>query len=606
MRWHSSALVVYFVRRFSAFFLLLVTSSLLSLGGCTVLFPRDKIDPAGNLSRADYLALRDRGDLPAEQDPEDMESAAEGEIYPPPIPDMPALPVPLVPETQRLPDKLVSVNVTENVPIRDVLIELGREGKLNLELDPRIHGGIIFSAHKQPLSDVIKRICALAGLRYKVDGDFLRVEMDEPYQHTYAVDYLSLSRRSTSEVTIATNVFDVDIASGNGNSTRTSGSVNDNNSVAKIAGVSDADFWSELEKSLGQVLATSNRSRPLIKEEFGESSKHAAKSNYSIDRQAGLVTVFGNEQQQRAVQKYLLKLQRKASAQVLIEARIVEVELNDEFKSGINWRTLFNESFNAAARFGSVGAGAPFTTATTAADGVFTASVKNSDFNGILNLVRTFGATRVLSSPRLTVLNNQTAVLKVARNEVYFVTTAQFPTVVSTAGVPVSGTPVFSSTPRTVPVGLVMTVQPSIDPERGRITMNLRPTISRIVDQATDPSIGLNAAQAGISNPVQSQIPVLAVREMDSIVQINTGEVAIMGGLMQDSSVNEDKGVPPFDAIPLIGNLMKSRDNRGATSELVILLRATVMDNPPPDAADSDLYLRYNRDPRTLPVPAPL
>jgi general secretion pathway protein D len=217
--------------------------------------------------------------------------------------------------------------------------------------------------------------------------------------------------------------------------------------------------------------------------------------------------------------------------------------------------------------------------------------------------VRTFGATRILSSPRLTVLNNQTAVLKVARNEVYFLTQAQFPTTVSTSGVPVSGTPVFSSTPRTVPVGLVMTVQPSIDRERERVTMTLRPTISRVVSRVNDPSIGLNAAQAGVSNPVQSQIPVLAVREMDSVLQLRSGEVGVMGGLMQDSSENTDQGVPPFDSIPVIGNLAKSRDNAGKTSELVILLRATILDNAPPDRADADLYRRYNNDPRPLPMP---
>jgi len=590
------------------------------LQGCTALFPPDKIDPAGNLSRRDYLDLRQR-DFSTEST-EAAGRAGDGtqgdELNIAAAPAIPVMPVPLTPPLlapqkaapPSLPDKLVSVNVTDNVPLRDILMDLGREGNVNLELDPRIEGGIIFSARKQPFSEVIKRICSLAGLRYKADGSFIRIEVDEPYQHTYAVNYPSLSRRSTSEVTIATNVFDVDIAnnSGSGSSGGSRMNSNDNNSIAKISGTADADFWNELEKSLKQVLATSNRSRPLVKSGAETSSPAGGdfKSNFSIDQQAGLVTIFGTSQQHEAVDTYLRRLQKKATAQVLIEARIIEVELSDEFKSGINWRTLFSGAFNAAARFGTVGAGAPFSTDTTAADGVFTASFKDKDFSSIINLVRTFGATRVLSSPRLTVLNNQTAVLKVARNEVYFVTTAQFPTTVSTAGVPVSGTPVFSSTPRTVPVGLVMTVQPAIDAARGRITMTLRPTISRVVDQVKDPSIGLNAAQSGVTNPVESQIPVLAVREMDSVLQLGSGEVVVMGGLMQDSSINEDKGVPPFDALPIIGNLAKSRNNQGVTNELVILLRATVLDSPPPDAADSDLYYRYNMDPRLLPLPSSL
>jgi general secretion pathway protein D len=572
------------------------------------LFQANKIDPAGNLTREDYLALRHRDEAAKPSD-----DSSDNAKNTPAIPEMPGAPAPSLSPAAAAPVKKVSVNVTENVPLRDVLIEMGREGKVNMEIDPRIQGGIIFSAHDQPFNEVLQRLCALAGLRYKLDGSYIRVELDEPYQQTYPVDYLSLSRRATSEVTIATNVFDVDVTNTNGGSNNTmhgQGGGNDNNSLSKIAGASDADFWAELEKSLTQVLATANRSRSLAinaSKDGSEKSNTPAAANFSLDRQAGLVTVFGNAQQQEAVQNYLRRLQKKASAQVLIEARIVEVELDDAFQSGINWRTLFSGAANAAARFGTVGAGAPFTTPATAANGVFTASINDKDFSGILNLVRTFGTTRVLSSPRLTVLNNQTAVLKVARNEVYFLTSAQFPTTLSTAGVPVSGTPVFSSTPQTVPVGFVMTVQPAIDVEHDRVTMTLRPTVSRVVDHVTDPSIGLNAAAAGISNPVQSQIPVLAVREMDSVLQLHSGEVAIMGGLMQDSSQNTDMGVPPFDALPVVGNLAKSRDTSGTTSELVILLRATILNNPSPDNADVDLYQRYNTDPRPLPIhPAPL
>lgn len=575
--------------------------ALCALSSCTNTFPPDKIDPAGNMTRQDYMELRQR-------DPSKRETAKvdEDETTPTPLaaplvqvnPALPPTPPAIEPEP---PPKLVSINVTDSVPLRDVLMELAREASQNIELDPRISGGIIFTARNQPFDIVLRRICLLAGLRYKHDGEFLRIELDEPYQDSYNINYPNLARRATSDVSISTNVFDVDVTDtgrGNGSSSLSSSNSTDNNSTARVSGLSDADFWAELERSLKQILSNSQSLTTA-------NTKASEPATYSLDRQAGLVTLYANSRQHEAVRDYLRRLQRKASAQVLIEARIVEVELNDGFQSGINWRTLFDKGVNVAARFGTVGAGAPFVTATTAADGVFTASVREGDFGAILNLVRSFGTTRILSSPRLTVLNNQTAVLKVARNEVYFLTSAQFPTTVSTGGVPVSGTPVFTSTPRTVPVGLVMTVQPAIDQETGRITMTLRPTISRVVARVNDPSIGLNAAQSGNSNPVQSQIPVLAVRELDSVLQMQSGEVAIMGGLMQDSSTNEDRGIPPFDTLPLIGNLAKSRDNNGATSELVILLRATVLANATPDIADTELYQRYNNDPRPLPLPLP-
>ncbi len=578
---------------------LVVTGTIfLSACGDSTLTTRN-IDPSGNLSRADYLALRHRGDKAAAHQDEtnpDVQGQQDSDEAPP-IPPMPVelMPPPVAPPTGS--EKRVSVTVTENVPLRDVLIELGREAGINLELDPRISGGVIFSAHNQPFGEVLKRICNLAGLRAISEGDFVRVELDEPYQQSYQLDYLSLARRASSETSIATNVFDTNVAnagaSGSGSGNGSSGS--DNNSTSRVSSTSAADFWSEVEKSMTQIMAASAR-------RGGDKEKSAG--SFSIDQQSGMITVFGDSRQQTAVDSYLTKLKRKAYAQVLIDARIIEVELDDEFKSGIDWRTLFNGAFNAAANFGPAAVGAPFTSATTATNGVFTASLNTKEFSGILNFVRGFGTTRVLSSPRVTVLNNQTAVMKVATNQVYFVTQAQFTTVTNANGSAVTTTPVYTSTPHTVPVGLVMTVQPAIDAEHERVTMTLRPTISRIVGEAADPSIGLNAAAAGVSSPVVSNIPVLAVREMDSVIQLRSGEVAVMGGLMQDSSINQDNGIPPLDDVPVAGALFKSRDNEGSTTELVILLRATIADQPGPDVADRDLYERYNNDPRPLPISA--
>ncbi len=584
-------------------FRLSVLMVLMVLAGCGRLFPSNAIDPTGSLTRKDYQGLHERG---PERLGAEKTSKARAEGQEPPIPALPVAVSPPTPEplvraggasAQLGPKgafKRVSVTVTEDAPLRNIFLDLARAGGFNLEMDTRVQGHVVFSAHHEPLGEVVERLCAAAGLRARFEGRFLRIEADDPYPQTYPVDYLNLTRRASNEISISTNVFESDVG-GAGSSGGASGSGRtDNTSQSKVVGTTQADFWAEMENSLTQVLAgTASLSTAA-------NAGPSAAPRLSVDRQAGLVTVLGTSRQHAAVRAYLKDLARRSSAQVLIEARIVEVQLDEGFESGINWRTLFNGSLNTAARFGTVGAGAPFSTATTAADGMFTASVGKSDFNGILNLVRSFGTTRILSSPRLTVLNNQTAVLKVARNEVYFLTSAQFPTTVTAGGVPISGTPVFSSSPRTVPVGLVMTVQPAINTEDNDIALTLRPTISRIVAYAEDPSIGLNAAQANVTKPISSTVPVLAVREMDSVLRLHSGEVAVMGGLMQDSSINTEKGVPPFDTFPALGNLAKSRDNKGQTTELVILLRATIMDDATPDRADKDLYRRYNRDPRPL------
>ncbi|MFA5041265.1 MAG: secretin N-terminal domain-containing protein [Bdellovibrionales bacterium] len=536
----------------------------------------------GNHSREDYLALRDRA--PPLTGKADKKNAGI-----PPIPRLPGEDDDAQPLNSPL-HKLVSVSVTDSVPVRDVLMELVRKTGANLELDPRVQGSVIITANNQPFEKVLKRICTLANLRYIADGSFIRIKPDEPYQKSYRLDYLSLARRATSDTSVATNVFDVDVSTGSSSGTTNRGnqSSTENNSTSKVSGTSDANFWEETEKSIAQILGAGGK-------------KTDGKINYSMNRQAGIVTIFGNQRQHDSIAAFFAELRKKASAQVLIDARIIEVELNESYESGIDWAGVFKNNLSLG---NTVSVSSDFGTDTAmGANGYFTASVVGANFGGLINLVQTFGTTRVLSAPRITVLNNQTAVMKVATNKVYFVTQAQFTTTTNANGASITTNPVYTSTPRTVPVGLIMTVQPSIDAKSNRVTMTLRPTISRVVEEVNDPSIGLNAAVAGVTSSVESKIPVLAVREMDSVIQLNSGEIAVMGGLMQDSSINEDQGVPGLADIAYIGQLFKSRDNQAKTTELVILLRATIADQPEPDAADDGLYQTYSRDPRSVRMP---
>src|SRR5262249_54461404 len=156
--------------------------------------------------------------------------------------------------------------------------------------------------------------------------------------------------------------------------------------TSHVRGVSETNFWSEVEKSLTHILSSAQAV-----------DKDKKTSAFSIDKTAGMVTVFGTSRQQAEIDQYFKKLKRKAYAQVLIDARIIEVQLDDQFQSGINWKALLDNKYGIAADFTPPG---------LAANGLFTASVNDGDFSGILNLVQTFGTTRVLSSPRLTVLNN--------------------------------------------------------------------------------------------------------------------------------------------------------------------------------------------------------
>ncbi|MFA6020836.1 MAG: type II and III secretion system protein, partial [Rhodospirillales bacterium] len=330
-------------------------------------------------------------------------------------------------------------------------------------------------------------------------------------------------------------------------------------------------------------------------------------SYYSLNKQAGIVTVFGTSRQHKLVKQYLEQVKAAIGTQVLIEAKVVEVTLADAFKTGINWRTMFDKNYNFAAPLGISSTSATGTTTTTlptigpafdsftkATTGALTMGYLSTDINALVSLVKEYGTVRTLSSPRLTVLNNQTAVLKVAENEVYFKTDIQ-----TTTNNGVSST-TYSSTMNTVPIGLVMTVQPSVNLDNDEISLGLRPTISRIARRVNDPAVDLQAAAAGTN--VTSAVPVVEVREMDSVVTIPTGRTIIMGGLMQERAQKDTQAIPGASDIPLFGNLFKAQSDSVSVTELVVFIRASVIRSPEKsvNTADRDLYQKFTRDPRPL------
>lgn len=557
--------------------------------------PLDKVDPVAGLSREDYRELRE------------PRMADKG----PPIPRIPYK-FNAGSSSPFVNDKIVTLSVTEKVPLKDVLRELASKADVNLELDPNISGGVIFSATRQPFSKVLERLCNMAALRYSYEDGFLRVERDEPSLKSYSIEYLTLIRKAKSEMGIATNVFSSVQSGGRNNASASSEVLNGNNSTTKVEANAIADFWAEVETNIDFILVNTRSARSLLVNDKTLQQKMqdegiSPSKPFSVNRQAGILTIFGTDRQHKAIDAYIARLKRSTGAQVMIDARIIEVELSEGYRSGINWRSLFGGAVDGAARFGAAAAGAPFATAGTATDGVVTLSLNDSDFAGILNFVRSFGTARTLSSPRLTVLNNQPAVLKVARNEVYFTSTIETtPIIGSAGGSPVAVQRTVNSTPNTVPVGFLMTVQPAINLEKDEVTLNLRPTVSFIVDRVEDPGVKIAAADANVPE-VTSSIPVVAVREMDSVLSLKSGTVAVMGGLMQDTSGNLENGIPFADEVPLAGNLAKSRKNDAKLSELVILLRATIVgaDGAAPDEADKEIYHKFARDRRPMPVPLP-
>ena len=361
---------------------------------------------------------------------------------------------------------------------------------------------------------------------------------------------------------------------------------------------------SEVERSF--VIETDQLALDALEEEEAQSDR----SLFSINRQAGLINVYGSEKVQREVGAYLGKVKRAVTAQVLIEAKIIEVALSDEYDAGVDWNVLQLLSGDGVLQFGSA-AGVEASTGRlgTTLAGSLTNVVNRSlgsqatgnDFiighlgNDVQALVRAlseFGTTRALASPRLTVLNNQAAILNVANNRVFFEVEID---VTTDEGVTQTD---IDSDIRNVPEGVLVNVQPSIDLDNQTISMALRPTITRVIREVNDPAVQFVAAQAGVTG-VESLIPEVNVQEIDSVIQLRSGQPIVMGGLLQDRSATVQGGVPIAAELPVVGSLFRSQNDLNQKTELVILLKATIVEGfNNIHQTDRDIYKRFSGDRR--------
>ncbi|MBY0462057.1 MAG: secretin N-terminal domain-containing protein [Alphaproteobacteria bacterium] len=509
----------------------------------------------------------------------------------------------------------VSITVSESQPLKAVFIELAKQAGVDLQLAPHISSHFVFSAKSQPFINVVEDMCELGGLRYKIINKAVRIEVDTPYVENYNVQFLNLARSSQNRISIATDVF-----SNMGSNTNQNKTPIDNGSNSSVNVASTSDFWLELENNLKIILGHTNTNHtaaspppaPSLGPTFlspsllQPSTSSTTASNYSLHKQAGIVSVFGTAKHHKAVESYLKHLRAAASSQVLIEAKIVEVNLKEEFKSGINWQKIGTHGdwqFNA--KFGDLSQNSRFHDPTSPTTNLVSMGATGTNFSSILQALQEFGASRTLSSPRLTVMNNQTAILKVAQNQVYFRINydKQFSTTIQQQSVNIS------SDIQTVSIGLVMSVQPSIDPETGEIILFLRPTISRLNQAVRDPAVDI-AYNANISagtsaseliKPHPSLVPVVEVREIDSVLRLKDGEIAILGGLMEIRSTQDNAKLPFLGDVALVKELFNSYSEGDLVVELVILLKASILEDAAgPDNADQRLLQSYIRDPRPL------
>lgn len=479
----------------------------------------------------------------------------------------------------------VSLSLSGKIPLRDAFFELARQAKINIILHgafPKANS-IFYTANNQALADVLDTLCTSGGLRYYFEHDTIHICQDVPYFKTHNIQFLLGSRKTQTQVSIKTDILAEGLNShSKGNENGASISLNSSHSV---------DFWEELEKNIALML-----SKKL--------SSKSESSTYSLNKYGGILSVYGTEKQHLMIAKYLTQLQRLVTTQILIEAKIIEIDLHDDYKGGVNWSAFSVKApyvVNPLAQVGqtilenTVSKKTPITFSSN--NGEYSFRMENTHLNVLAEFMANFGTVRTLANPRLAVINNQSAVLKVAHNEVFFELQLQDNQNIS------GSTTILNqkaqSRIQTVPIGLILYVHPSVNFETGEILVSLHPTISRIIGVKSDPATSLNS-----SNSVISEVPIVQIREMDSVIVARENQIIVTGGLMEERSENNTKEVPGLSDIPLLGHLFQTKNNKRNMTELVILLKLSVINNQSNVMpADKRLYECFTNDPRPINLP---
>ncbi len=444
------------------------------------------------------------------------------------------------PQVQEAPE-LYSV-VVQDVSVRELLFALARDAEVNIDVHPQVIGLVSLNAIDQTLPQILDRIGRQIDMRWSMDAvNGLMVEMDSPYFQTYRVDYVNVARESNTGFSVSTALSSIGGASG---------STGTNNSLASLSQNSSNDFWVTLEANLLAIL--------------GDGADSAIVSN----PESGIINVRASSRQHREIQSFLDYVKTRSLYQVLIEATVVEVSLNDNYQAGVDWAMLSRDSGQVNFLQSVTGlnvSDAPASMLT------IDKSAGPDAISATMRMLSKFGDLRVLSSPKIMALNNQAAMLRVTDNKVYF-TIAVEPGVPATSTTP--ATPAtYTSTIQTVPVGFVMSVTPQIS-ENDQVTLNVRPTISRIVRYVNDPSPAL--VDAGVTNAV----PEIQIREIESILKVYSGQIAVLGGLMQDSLESGSSGLPGASRLRGIGNLFSYKSETAVKTELIVFIRPVVIRQP--------------------------
>lgn len=478
-----------------------------------------------------------------------------------------------------------------NAPAIQFFMAIASGTRYSMLVHPDVAGTISVNLKDVTLFEALDAIRELYGYDYQVDGTRIYVKPLTLQTRVYTVNYLTANRRGTSDIRVTSGSVSDASATGtaagaqpqslpSGSSTNQSQTLNS----SKISTTSNSDFWTELKASLEAIVGNKEG------------------RNVVISPQSGVVLVRAMWDEHKNVNAYLKATQISVDRQVILEAKILEVQLNDSFQSGINWASFASitgvgnnrvatgfmspgTSLASAARLNTltttVGSTNPTTgavgnatvTANTALDlgvagaaagSIFGLAFQTNNFAALITFLETQGTVHVLSSPRIATMNNQKAVLKVGKDEFFVTNVSTTTTAVGTS----------SSTSPTVTVqpffsGVALDVTPQID-DGGNIILHIHPSVSNV--STVDKPLNLGTA-GSFSLPLASS----TVSETDSVVRGKDGQIVAIGGLMRQAATSDRSQIPGAGELPVVGNLFRNTNQVMQKRELVILLKPTIV-----------------------------